>query len=198
MIATVITIDPGKDLLELDITNWHNRKLKGSMNSFGVVIEHHGLSDTVLKDEDGGLVDIANLKKGQKVLVNPPKKEDKDDEDYEVREIILLEMTFEEKYERLLAKNTGAYYTTIYFEEDDELPPELEDQLLSIAPKSPVSFAKYPIDYIVDFKKELNIDELPVMLVFDNKGLVFKTYDIGELLDFFNDLNDKGLSFNHS
>ncbi|WP_415639942.1 hypothetical protein, partial [Paenibacillus lupini] len=128
---------------------------------------------------------INSLEIGQKVLINPPKMSDEGIR-YKAKEIILLEMSYEEKYKRLLSHQKGKYLTTVFVKEGDSLPATMKDKLMGLLSKSPINFGVYQEDFIVDYKQELNIEKFPVILVFDTKGLVFKTNDVDELEAFFN------------
>lgn len=45
-------------------------------------------------------------------------------------------------------------------------------------------------DYIVDYKEELDIEQFPDLLVFDDEELKFKGYEVEELYEFFRDLSE--------
>jgi hypothetical protein len=91
MIGTVQNVETDKNFLEVDISEWHKRDLTGDIPDYGVSITVNVTDDIVIKEEDGTSSDIYQIQIGQKVLVNPPKKDN--DEDYVVKEIILLDQT---------------------------------------------------------------------------------------------------------
>ncbi|MDN7228050.1 hypothetical protein QWY15_12150 [Planococcus sp. N064] len=74
--------------------------------------------------------------------------------------------------------------TRMEFENGD--PAELKDfkpgQKVKVLPPTEETL---PVE--VDYKKELGIEKLPVILVFDTKELLFKTYQEKELYNFFNE-----------
>ncbi|GBG08301.1 hypothetical protein PAT3040_02880 [Paenibacillus agaridevorans] len=183
MIGKIGMVDIDNSVIEVDISEWHKRDIRGGIDDYGVYIKIDVTDHLIIKNEDGTLSEIHQLKIGQKVLVNPPKKVD--NSDYEAKEIILQAMSYKEKYAQLLSGHKGRYLTTVFVKEGDSLPAATEDTLMGLLSKSPINFGTYPEDYVVDYKQELNIEKFPVMLVFDNKGLVFKTYDVDELVDFF-------------
>lgn len=52
-----------------------------------------------------------------------------------------------------------------------------------------VNFHEYEEDYAIDYKKEFDIKEFPVILIFDTEKLIFKTYDVEEAIGFFKRLD---------
>lgn len=186
MIGNIGRVEPENNLLEVDISEWHKRDVRGNVDDYGVSIPVKITDDLIIKKEDGALSTINSLKIGQKVLLNPPRGSD-EGITYEAKEIILLEMPYKEKYKRLLSSQKGRYLTTVFINEGDTLSTTIENTLMGLLSKSPINFGVYQEDYVVDYKQELNIEKFPVMLVFDTKGLVFKTYEVDELAAFFND-----------
>lgn len=182
MIGIVRHVEPDNNVFEVDISEWHKRDLRGGVDDYGVSITVGNTDDLVIKNEDGTISDINQIKIGQKVLVNPPKNDK--GSNYEAKEILLLEMTYKEKYDRLLSRSKARYLTTVFSKEDETLSEDMENVLMGLLSKSPINFGTYPEDYVVDYQKELSIEKYPVMLVFDHKGLVLKTYDVNELVEF--------------
>ena len=185
MIGTVHTVNSESGYVEVDISEWHKRDVRGDVDDYGVSLPIEAADGLVLKHEDGSPAEIDQLRIGQKVLVNPPIR-DKDDP-YQAEEIVLLEMTFEERFEDLISRRKGQYYTTVMEGNGDDITPEMKEKLMGLVSISPLSFGgEFPKNHVADYEKELEIDQYPVMLVFDHKGLVFKTYDVDELIDFLN------------
>jgi hypothetical protein len=184
MIGNIERVELENNVVEVDISEWSKRDIRGNVDDYGVTIPVKITDDLIIKKEDGTLSNINSLEIGQKVLINPPKKSDEGIR-YKAKEIILLEMSYEEKYKRLLSHQKGKYLTTVFVKEGDSLPAAMEDTLMGLLPKSPINFGVYQEDFIVDYKQEMNIEKFPVILVFDTKGLVFKTYDVDELEAFF-------------
>jgi hypothetical protein len=184
MIGNIERVELENNVVEVDISEWSKRDIRGNVDDYGVTIPVKITDELMIKKEDGTLSNINSFEIGQKVLINPPKKSD-DGIRYQAKEIILLEMSYEEKYKRLLSHQKGRYLTTVFVKEGDSLPAAMEDTLMGLLSKSPINFGVYQEDYIVDYQQELNIEKFPVILVFDNKGLVFKTYDVDELEAFF-------------
>jgi len=166
MIGYVQQIQPENNLLEVDISQWHKRDVRGGVNDYGVSITVPITDELVIKNEDDTLSELSSIKTGQKVLVNPPK--DVIEGEYKAKEIILLDMTYEEKYNRLLSKNKDKYLTTVFWGELDTSSSELESKLMGLVSHSTINFSIYPEkNYVVNFEKELDIEKYPVMLVFE-------------------------------
>ena len=83
--------------------------------------------------------------------------------------------------------NVNDYGVSIFVKEGDSLPSTTEDTLMGLLSKSPINLGVYQEDFVDDYMQELNIENFPVMLVFDAEGLVNKTYDVDELVAFFYD-----------
>lgn len=187
MIGKVWEVREGS--VEVDISEWEKRGREGPNGtdegySYIAKVE----KETTIKHEDGTEVFIKDLKRGQKVLVTPPRGgsfEGTPDE------IILLEMTYEEKYARLLSHVDG-YNLVVMYEEGSTLPAELQEtlyeEILDITDEEVVAtWRAYDKEYVVDYKEELGIAEFPIMLVFDKEKLVYKTNVVEELYEFFED-----------
>lgn len=185
MVGTVSSVKPETGIVEVDISEWHKRDLRGAINDYGVLVMVEVTDDVVIKNEAGDLSDISQIKVGQKVLVHPPNHSKV--EEYKAKEMVLLEMSYEDKYARLLSKSKDRYVTTVFFEEEEGLASSMEQQLMGLVSNSPMNFASYPEKYAVDYKMELGIEKFPVMLVFDHQGLVYKTYEIDQLIAFFSE-----------
>ncbi len=149
---------------------------------------------TVIKDEEYNETSLEDIKRGQKVLVNPPR-----DDSFEghPNEIIFLEMTYEEKYSRLLPHTDGMNIVIMY-RENEPVPSELQETMYERAMnilegteyRATAGWVPYDNDYVVDFKEELDIEQFPVILVFDGKELIFKGYSDEDLYDFFRTLTE--------
>ncbi|MFG6149390.1 hypothetical protein [Halobacillus sp. B23F22_1] len=133
--------------------------------------------------EDGSSASIEEMKDGQKVLVNPPAR-------YKYKgkteEVVLLDMTHKEKYGEVLSQREGKLKVVVIYEDGRMMPSELDEQMLENLNPSPLgSWIKYEEDYVVDYKEEFEIKELPVILVFDQEELLFKTYEREGLEQYF-------------
>lgn len=106
-----------------------------------------------------------------------------------VRSLILLEMIYEEKYERFLAHTKGHYNLVVMYEEGNTGGLDVEKIFDSLSDDVELNAAQfpYPDDWVVDYKGELDIEKLPVILVFDTEGLIFKTYQEKEVYKFFDE-----------
>lgn len=184
MIGTVQSVDPESGSIEVHISEWHKRDVRGGVEDYGVFIPIEEADKLVMSHEDGSSADIDQLKVGQKVLVKPPKRIK--DDSYEAKELVLLEMSYEEKYASFLSPSKSRLETTVMGGPGYKLTPEMEEQLMGlITNKNSMGFGgEFTKNHVVDFEKELGIEKYPVMLVFDHKQLLFKTYDIDELAVF--------------
>lgn len=173
--------------VEVDISEWEKRDRKGPNGTDeGYSYISKVGEETTIKHEDGSQASIEDLKRGQKVLVNPPRGGSFEGTP---EEIILLKMTYEEKYARLLSHVDG-YNLVVMYEEGSTLPAELQEtlyeEILELTDKEVVAtWIVYDEEHVVDYKKELGIGEFPVMLVFDREKLVFKANEVEELYEFF-------------
>src|SRR5690554_6560830 len=89
MIGTISKVDTDKSSLNVDISEWYKRDVRGDIDDYGVEVTVQITDDVVIKNEDDTLANIHHIKIGQKVLVNPPKR--KSDREYTANEVILLE-----------------------------------------------------------------------------------------------------------
>ncbi|MDZ5472968.1 hypothetical protein SM124_14720 [Bacillus sp. 31A1R] len=189
MIGTVWEVKKGEKIV-VDISEWETRNSKGNKKDIAYPYAANIKEETVINHEDGTKASIEDIKKGQKVLVNPPRGNDF--EGYP-EEIVLLEMTYEEKYARLLSHIDGLNLVVMY-EDEEKLPSELQEPiyenitniLKNKDQRAVAAWMEYDEDYVVDFKEELGIERFPVMLVFNKEELVFKTYYVDDLYNFFN------------
>ncbi|WP_047984343.1 hypothetical protein [Ornithinibacillus californiensis] len=193
MIGDVREINKDEQIIEVDISEWEKRDRKGpGMTEEGYYYTAKITDGTTFAYEDGTEASIEALKKGQKVLVNPPRG---DSFEGEANEIILLEMTYEEKYWRLLAPSDG-FNIIVMYQPGERVPAEMEEPMyenvLNILEGTEHSagagWVPYDKDYIVDFKEELDIEEFPVILVFNKEELLFKGYSLDELYTFLENL----------
>ncbi|THE11636.1 hypothetical protein E1I69_14395 [Bacillus timonensis] len=195
MIGTVREVKKSEDSIVVDISEWEKRDSKGP----GITTEGYSYTSkinekTVINDEDGTEVSIDDIKKGQKVLVNPPRGNEF--EGYP-KEIILLKMTDEEKYSRLLSHVDG-FNIVVMYQMGEKLPDEMKEQMygeiLNILEtkeqEAAAAWMEYDEDYVVDYKEELGIETFPAILVFKKEELVYKTYNVEEIYDFFKNLKE--------
>jgi co-chaperonin GroES (HSP10) len=195
MIGTVWEVKKSEDSIVVDISEWEKRDRKGpNMTDEGYSYTAKMTDGTVIKYEDGTNASIDDIKKGQKVLVNPPRGNNFEGHP---EEIILLEMTYKEKYSRLLSHIDGLNLVVMY-EDGKKLPFEMQepiyenilDILENKEERAVAAWMEYNEDYVVDYKEELGIETFPVLLVFNKEELVFKTYNVDELYDFFKNLKE--------
>ena len=179
MIGNVLEIQDEKTIL-IDISEWEKRGWMSSYNTDeGYFYTVKITDETDIMFKDGTNATMEDVKTGQKVLVNPPKRKEFEGSP---KELILLDMTFEEKYAGLLPSD--GYRIVVMQQKGGIMSVEEEVSILdmlSLKPKINASWMEYDKDYIVDFQKELDIKEFPALLVFDEEGLIFQTSHIEEL-----------------
>lgn len=193
MIGTVISVDLDINTIEVNISEWEKRDISGPLITFEAYFYTAEITnETVIRYEDGTPANLKDIKRGQKVLVNPPRG---DDYRGEVEQFILMEMSFKEKYSRFLPYQEDMLHVVVIDESDEVLPFDIEDpiyeNILKIVKnrlQTPgVTRIAYDETYAVDYKQELDIDQFPVFLIFSYEELVYKTYDVEEIYEFFRD-----------
>ncbi|ALC85191.1 hypothetical protein AM499_04690 [Bacillus sp. FJAT-22090] len=177
----------------VDISEWEKRDRKDNTTDEGYSYTAKITEETVINHEDGTESSIDDIKMGQKVLVNPPRGNDFESHP---DEITLLEMSYEEKYSRLLSHIDG-FNIVVMYEVGETLPMGMQDsiygEVLNILEgtehRAVAAWVEYNPDYIVDYKDEFDIEQFPAILVFNQEEVLFKTYNVNELYDFFKNLN---------
>ena len=192
MIGTVWEVN--EDRIVVDISEWKKRDRKENTTDEGYSYIAKITEETDINHEDGTEASIDAIKQGQKVMVNPP-----EENDFEGHpdEIILLEMSDEEKYSRLLSHIDG-FNIVVMYEFGETVPMEMQDSMygdvLNILEgtehKAVAAWVEYNADYIVDYKKEFGIEQFPAILVFNKEEILFKTYQVDELYDYFRNLKE--------
>ena len=194
MIGTAGPPDKENKILGLDISEWEKRHDGPVTTDEGIGYDAFYDEETVVRNEDGTDASLDDIKFGQKVQVNPPRG---DSFEGYAEEIIILDMTYEEKYDQLLASSDG-YNIVIMYEYGERLPHEMQEPLFEEAnnileetgKQANASWHEYDKDFVVDFKEELNIEQFPVILVFDRKDMLFKSNDVDEVYDFLRGLKE--------
>ncbi|MEH7380881.1 hypothetical protein V7138_10410 [Bacillus sp. JJ1533] len=195
MIGTVLEVKKSEVSVVVDISEWEKRDRKGpGITSEGYSYTSKITEETVINYEDGTEASIDDIKKGQKVLVNPPRGNEF--EGYP-KEIILLKMTDGDKYLRLLSHVEG-FNIVVMYKIGEKVPDEMQEQMygkiLNIMEnkeqEAVATWMEYDEDYVVDYKEELGIETFPVILVFNKEELVYKTYKVDEIYDFFKNLKE--------
>lgn len=187
LIGTVADFLPDGQSFYVNHAEWLQRHTNGEGTDEGHGFHAIITEETVLKFENGEPAELKDFKPGQKIKVLPPTEEDLP---IEVDEITILEMSYEEKYERFLAHPGIDYRIVVLYEEGNTGGLDVEKIFGRLSEDLKLNAAQfpYPENEIVDYKKELGIEKLPVILVFDSKGLLFKTYEEKEVYEFFDEL----------
>ncbi|SDH83836.1 hypothetical protein SAMN04487975_108138 [Planococcus glaciei] len=188
LIGTIGETNPLAHSLYVDHTEWINRHVPSNqaVPDIGYGFQALITDETLMKFENGAPADLKDFKPRQKVKVLPPTEETTP---VEIDQIILLEMTYKEKYERFLAPSKGSYNVTVLYEEGDLHGMDVEKIFDKLSEGVELNAGQFPYteNWVVDYKKELGIEKLPVILVFDTEGLIFKTYQEKELYKFFDE-----------
>lgn len=187
LVGTVADFHPDGQSFYVNHAEWLQRNAPGGIGTD----ESHGFhalitDKTVLQFENGTPAELADFKHGQLVKVLSPTEEDLP---VEVDEITILDMTYEEKYERFLAHSEGSYNVTILHEEGELQGMDVKQIFGKLNEEVELNAGQFPYteNWVVDYKKELGIEKLPVILVFDTKKLLFKTDQEKELYKFFDE-----------
>ena len=188
MIGTSGPPDKEKKILGVNISEWEKRNDGPVTTDEGIGYDAHYDEETIVRNEDGTEASLDDIKVGQKVQVNPPRG---DSFEGYAEEIIVLDMTFEEKYDQLLAHSDGIRIVVMY-EYGERTPDEMQEPLFEEANnileetgmQVNASWHEYDKDFLVDFKEELKIEQFPVILVFDREDLLAKAYEVEEIYEF--------------
>ncbi len=71
------------------------------------------------------------------------------------------------------------------YEEGEPPAFDLEDIISEISEDTVGRSTPYPENHVVDYKEELGIETFPVIMVFNDKELLFKGYNPEEIIHFF-------------
>lgn len=180
MIGFVGSFNDELKSIDFDISEWVKRDERGpGIEDWGASYEAFVLPSTRITSEAGELLGWKDLKRGQKVQINPPQtKKVTDTPD----ELIILTMTNEQIFKRmgLLASKKGSYRTTAVYESGQEELFQIDDiekNARSIL-NGGYSAIEYDPNYVLDVKDEFKIETFPVILVFDREKLVLQTDEL--------------------
>ncbi|TAA71711.1 hypothetical protein [Planococcus salinarum] len=196
MIGKVWAVHDTENVIELDISEWKKRDLKGpGMEDIGYVFNATYSEETSFTYEDGTEASIEEVKSGHKLLINPPARGD--DFEGHADEVVLLEMTYKEKYGRLLSHIDG-YNIVVMYEPGNPPPPEMQDSLFEEVGKIVegtehdvvASWIEYDPNFVVNYKEELDIEQFPVIFVYNQEELLLKAYEVEKVYDFLRDLKE--------
>lgn len=188
MIGTSGPPDKEKKILGVNISEWEKRNDGPVTTDEGIGYDAFYDDETIVRNEDGTDASLDDIKLGQKIQVNPPRG---DSFEGYAEEIIILDMTYEEKYEQLLAYSDGINIVVMYeygVKTPDEMQVPLFEEANNILEETGMqvnaSWHEYDKDFLVDFKEELEIEQFPVILVFDRQNLLVKAYEVEEIYEF--------------
>ncbi|MFC7679274.1 hypothetical protein [Paenibacillus sp. GCM10028914] len=194
--GNMLSMDPKKNIISLDISNWVNRHNHGAVNSMMHSINVPIGEDTELVDALGRNIKLSALKVGDKLEMIPAKKWSYDQMKgipFQAKQVTRLTMTRSEKLDHMLAR-FGRIHTVVIFEEG-KVPPQDEMDFERYVPGAftgGISWVPYREGEAVDYKKELMLSELPVIIVFDDQDAIYQTDSIRELQKWFNDRAAEG------
>ncbi|MDQ8734220.1 hypothetical protein [Paenibacillus sp. LHD-38] len=183
MTGYLLHIDTKTRVVSLNISKWVNRgktKVNDMMHSKKITYNEN----TIFQDEHGSVVHPVDFKIGEKLAVLPtPDAASSSDETVSVADkVIQLTMSKEEKLERFLASSDNFHTVVLY--EEGTTPPYDEIDFEKHVPESfagGISWVPYIEGLAVDYKEELGLEKLPMILVFDRNGLVFQTETLEQL-----------------
>lgn len=184
MLGFVEKIYSDKDLIVVNINDWFHRdipKNEDTVIASNIISEVKTNNNTVIRYENGTKADFETLKIGQKVLVTPPISQKNN---VLAMEIVLLDLTYHEKLRDFLSNDTNKLRVSIIQDAENPLSYDSEGMSDLISQEPTLNFHVYQKDFVVDYKKEFDIEKLPVILVFDTEKLLFKTYNVKEATDF--------------
>ena len=104
MVGNIWDINKKDNSVVVNISDWMKRGSKGTHTDEGYSYTAKITEETVMKYENGTKASFDEIKVGQKVQINPPMENNLE---VPPEEIILLEMTYEEKYASLLSHIEG-------------------------------------------------------------------------------------------
>ncbi|KRE21306.1 hypothetical protein [Paenibacillus sp. Soil522] len=183
MTGYLLHIDTKTRVVSLNISKWVNRgktEVNDMMHSKKITYNEN----TIFQDKHGSVVHPGDFKIGEKLAVLPTTDaESSSDETASVADkVIQLTMSKEEKLERFLASSDNFHTVVLY--EEGTTPPYDEMDFEKHVPESfsgGISWVPYIEGLAVDYKEELGLEKLPMILVFDRNGLVFQTETLEQL-----------------
>lgn len=187
----VLSIDHKKNTISLNISDWVNRHNHGAIDDMMHSIRVPFDEDTKLVDALSRNITFSALKVGDKLEMIPAKKWSYDQmnkENFPIEQVTKLTMTRREKLEHVLARR-GSIHTVVFFK-DETTPPNDEmdfDHYVPGAITGGISWVPYREGEAVDYKQELMLTKLPVIVVFDDQDAIYQTDSIHELQKWFND-----------
>ncbi len=186
MTGLLLHIDIKKRELSIDISKWINRrKTKVNDVMHSKIISYN--ENTIFQDEQGLVVQPEDFKIGEKLGVLPTSgtassASSSNKVPFIADKIIQLVMSKEEKLDRFLAKG-DKFHTVVLYEEGTK-PPYDEMDFDKYVPESfsgGISWVPYVEGLAVDYKEELGLEKLPMIMVFDQNGTLFQTDSIEQL-----------------
>ena len=185
MLGFVEKVYSDKDLIVVNINDWFHRDIpkdEDTVIASNIISEVKTNDNTVFRYENGTKAEFETLKIGQKVLITPPIFQNK--KNVLAMEIVLLDLTYHEKLRDFLSNDTNKLRVSIIQDAVNPLSYDSEDMSDLISQEPTLNFHDYQKDFVVDYKKEFDIEKLPVILVFDTEQLLFKTYNVKEATNF--------------
>jgi len=183
MTGYVLGIDTKTRVVSLNISKWVNRGktvVDDIMHSKNIIYNEN----TIFQDEHGSVVHLEDFKIGEKlaVLLTPEATNSSDKTASLADKVIQMTMSKEEKLERFLASSDNFHTVVLY--KEGTTPPYDEMDFSKHVPDSfsgGISWVPYIEGMAADYKEELGLEKLPMILVFDRNGLVFQTETLEKL-----------------
>lgn len=194
MIGFIDGLDEQEQTVRFNISEWTKRDERGpDIEDWGAEYEARVLGGTTITNEAGEKLGWVDLKRGQKVQINPPStKVITDTPD----ELIILSMPNEELLMRagLLASRKGQLRTTVVYGKGESQPYPLEafkDEEAEMLLNGGYSWLEHDPAYVMDVQKAFRIEAFPVFLVFDTETLVLKSERLEDVLAFKKERNEQ-------
>ncbi|MCM3611653.1 hypothetical protein M4S82_10350 [Planococcus sp. MERTA32b] len=182
-------------VIEMEISEWKKRD-SNSETEEGYAYYASFSEETAIAYEDGTEASVDDIKDGHNLMVFPPAKGN--DFKGHADEIVILDMTYEQKYEKFLA-HRGGFNIVVMHESGTSLPDEMRDPLFENAgailaetgQRVGTAWIEYNPDYVVDYKEELDIEQFPVILVYSQEELLFKSTNVDEVYEFLEEIKEE-------
>lgn len=186
MVGIVREVLPNENKLRVDISKWEKRDTNNT-EDIGYEYMTTITNDTNIHHEDGTKTTLEQIKLGQEVVVHPPRGNDFEGT---ANEVILKNMSYNETFHRLFSRYEDRLNISVIYNPEQRLSEKWRNSIISqfedqnISPSPTIGWIPYEENHVAAYKKEFNIENFPVALVFNTEELVFQTDQVNELIDF--------------
>lgn len=188
LVGFVGSVDAGQGTITIDISEWAHRNDGPNQNDWGMEYDAKLSPETIILNEAGESVELADIRIGQNIRIYPP-----DTTVNTPDKLLILDMASMDKYKRmgLLAGSNGKLHTVVVSEQGAAVQYDSVglEQEAPAAIEGGLSLMEYDPDTngIIDIRQEFGIKSFPAFLVFDEEKLVYLTYKAGELQQYLSD-----------